>query len=184
MTETSWQQNQKHQSTFEDGGEDYDGQSCRMQLKDLRMSEQKLCHCRRPQEGHWAHGGAPSLCCDQNGTRSEKRMRGYSCSGVLLVKTKQFFLTASKEKADSRLDDSFWVGCNHGFVSLAKALREKSWNQKESCRTVNICWSRTSEREEASQCTLATIRWELDQVHMILVGKFSEFKEPFLQVRA
>ena len=41
-----------------------------------------------------------------------------------------------------------------------------------------------SKREEASQWTLALMRWALDQGHMILFGEFSEFHESSLQTQA
>ena len=46
------------------------------------------------------------------------------------------------------------------------------------------CLSSMSKREEASQWTLALMRWALDQGHMILFGEFSEFHESSLQTQA
>ena len=49
-----------------------------------------------------------------------------------------FFTTASREKAGSRQDDSFWVDWDQGFVSWAKASREKSWFQKGRYQTKDL----------------------------------------------
>ena len=90
MTETSWEQNQKYQSSFGDNLKECGGQSCQIQLMGLIVirSEQKLCHSQRLQGGHWAHREVPSPCY---GKQTEKCMWICSCWDVLLIEKGQLF---------------------------------------------------------------------------------------------